>query len=228
MVTVFTLLLLPTLVLLVWGLVAPKSLATHSKRQPTRKHFGIGFGAVAIVLLILIGVTAPPQSTKPQTVQLTTAKSTQAAPKPSTTTTEKTVTQTKSVPFMTTTVQDSSLAQGTTQITTQGVSGVETLTYQDTYTDGAQTAQKLVSDVVTTKPVTQVTSVGTYVPPTLTPAPATTTPSPSSSCYPLTDGGNCYEPGEYCRTSDEGTTGIAGDGESITCEDNNGLRWEPN
>jgi hypothetical protein len=47
------------------------------------------------------------------------------------------------------------------------------------------------------------------------------------SCYPLSNGGRCYEPGEFCRYSDAGTTGVAGDGERIKCEDNNGWRWEP-
>jgi hypothetical protein len=51
--------------------------------------------------------------------------------------------------------------------------------------------------------------------------------APPASCYPLTNGGNCYEPGEFCRDSDHGVTGIAGDGEKIICEDNNGWRWEP-
>ena len=63
--------------------------------------------------------------------------------------------------------------------------------------------------------------------PAPTPAPAPTqTPAPSS-CTPLTNGGNCYEPGEYCRNSDHGSSGIAGNGEYITCKDNNGWRWEP-
>jgi hypothetical protein len=52
------------------------------------------------------------------------------------------------------------------------------------------------------------------------------TPTPTG-CYPLTDSGSCYEPGEYCRVSDYGTSGVAGDGEAITCEYNNGWRWEP-
>ncbi len=43
----------------------------------------------------------------------------------------------------------------------------------------------------------------------------------------MTNGGNCYEPGEYCRKSDHGASGVAGDGEKIICEDNNGWRWEP-
>ena len=80
-----------------------------------------------------------------------------------------------------------------------------------------------------------------YTQPPVTPAPAPTptpvpspapTPVPSptpapAGCYPLTNSGNCYEPGEYCRADDHGTSGIAGDGEAITCEYNNGWRWEP-
>jgi hypothetical protein len=52
-------------------------------------------------------------------------------------------------------------------------------------------------------------------------------PSTPSGCYPLSDEGTCYEPGEYCRDSDHGASGVAGDGESIVCEDNDGWRWEP-
>jgi hypothetical protein len=37
----------------------------------------------------------------------------------------------------------------------------------------------------------------------------------------------CYEPGEFCPHADAGMSGIAGNGEAIICEDNNGLRWEP-
>jgi hypothetical protein len=55
-------------------------------------------------------------------------------------------------------------------------------------------------------------------------APAPTTPA---GCYPKSDEGTCYEPGEYCRDVDHGTSGVAGDGEAITCEDNDGWRWEP-
>lgn len=41
------------------------------------------------------------------------------------------------------------------------------------------------------------------------------------------NGGTCYEPGEYCRASDAGVSGVAGDGEAVVCTENNGLRWEP-
>jgi hypothetical protein len=69
-----------------------------------------------------------------------------------------------------------------------------------------------------------------------TAAPALATPaavaaSPTSvapaSCHPLANTGNCYEPGEYCRDSDRGASGVTSDGEPITCEYNYGWRWEP-
>lgn len=62
-------------------------------------------------------------------------------------------------------------------------------------------------------------------PTTQAPQPAQTTAQPQG-CYPLTNGGNCYEPGEYCRTSDHGVSGVDGNGDAIKCEDNNGWRWE--
>jgi hypothetical protein len=58
------------------------------------------------------------------------------------------------------------------------------------------------------------------------PPPVVTTTAPAA-CTPKTNAGNCYEPGEFCRDSDHGETGVAGDGESIKCEDNDGWRWEP-
>ena len=61
-------------------------------------------------------------------------------------------------------------------------------------------------------------------PPTSAPPPP---PPPAASCYPLSNEGTCYEPGEFCRDSDHGATGVAGDGERIECEDNDGWRWEP-
>jgi hypothetical protein len=67
-------------------------------------------------------------------------------------------------------------------------------------------------------------------PPTPATQPATTSPAappPAASCYPLSNEGTCYEPGEYCRDDDHGASGVAGDGKQITCEDNDGWRWEP-
>jgi hypothetical protein len=57
--------------------------------------------------------------------------------------------------------------------------------------------------------------------------PTTPTTPPPTGCYPIASTGNCYEPGEFCPTEDYGMTGVAGDGEPIICEYNNGWRWEP-
>jgi hypothetical protein len=64
----------------------------------------------------------------------------------------------------------------------------------------------------------------TTVVPLRTPAPSATT---ATSCHPLSNKGTCYEPGEFCRASDHGLVGQAGDGKTIACENNNGWRWEP-
>ena len=81
---------------------------------------------------------------------------------------------------------------------------------------------------------TQTTSAASQAPASSAPAPtapaAVVAPPASAApagCHPLTSGGNCYKPGEYCRASDHGASGVAGDGEAITCEDNGGWRWEP-
>jgi hypothetical protein len=65
--------------------------------------------------------------------------------------------------------------------------------------------------------------------PTPAPSHSSAAPSPSSSagCYPRTSAGNCYKAGEYCPDADHGMHGIAENGESIVCENNNGWRWEP-
>jgi cardiolipin synthase A/B len=64
-----------------------------------------------------------------------------------------------------------------------------------------------------------------WTPPGASPTP---TPTPTrGGCHPRTSTGHCYEPGEYCSDADHGMTGVAGDGETIVCEDVNGWRWEP-
>ncbi len=69
------------------------------------------------------------------------------------------------------------------------------------------------------------------VAPSAAPAPppvAAPPPAPkAAACYPLSNEGHCYEPGEFCRDSDHGASGIAGDGKKIICADNDGWRWEP-
>ena len=82
-----------------------------------------------------------------------------------------------------------------------------------------------------TPPPARVTSAPAQATSAAPPAPATTPASTAATtpagCTPLSNEGTCYEPGEYCRNVDHGASGVAGDGEAITCEDNDGWRWEP-
>jgi hypothetical protein len=79
----------------------------------------------------------------------------------------------------------------------------------------------------TPPPPTKAPPVAAAPPPTAAPAPPAPPPATPAGCYPLTNSGNCYEPGQFCRTSDHGRTGRAGNGEAIVCVNNNGWRWEP-
>ncbi|MFY1635123.1 G5 domain-containing protein [Solwaraspora sp. WMMB335] len=75
----------------------------------------------------------------------------------------RTVTETRQIPFQEKRVNDPNLAKGQTKVKTAGVAGVKTLTYEVTYTDGVQTAKRLVGEKVTRQPVTKVVLVGTKV-----------------------------------------------------------------
>ena len=61
------------------------------------------------------------------------------------------------------------------------------------------------------------------------PAPSSAAPPPApAGCHPTTSSGNCYEPGEFCPEADAGMTGVAGDGEAITCVLESGrYHWHP-
>ena len=94
----------------------------------------------------------------------------------------------------------------------------------------ADTAFPSSADVIATttgSPVTapSVSSAASAPPASL--APVSATPVPQPACYPQARSGNCYYPGEYCRDTDHGASGIAGNGDVITCENDNGWRWEP-
>lgn len=73
----------------------------------------------------------------------------------------KTVTATEAVPFTSSTVDDSAMAQGTTNVQTVGVNGIRTVAYEVTYTNGAETSRKEISSQVTTKPINEVIAKGT-------------------------------------------------------------------
>jgi hypothetical protein len=63
---------------------------------------------------------------------------------------------------------------------------------------------------------------------TKTTAGRTTVAAPNpGGCHPRSTAGNCYEAGQFCAAADQGAAGVSGDGSSIQCESNDGLRWEP-
>lgn len=231
----FSLFLILFLIVTIFGIVSVIKPGTNKKTGEAfkRKDLGIGFGLFAVIFLVLVFITAPPQKTinlqqtsnKTSTHTSTDAGSQSEPQTPAVTTKQETETQ--SVPYATQDQNDSSLAKGQTKVAQQGQNGTDTLTYNVTYTNGVQTSKALASTTVTTPATNEIVDVGTYVAPTPTPT-QSSTPAPAQSCYPLSDEDTCYEPGEYCRDSDQGTSGLAGDGESITCEDNDGWRWEPN
>ncbi|MGP4023706.1 G5 domain-containing protein [Actinomadura sp. 3N407] len=98
-------------------------------------------------------------STTPSTASA--PPTTSAAPTPTPSVEQRTVTETRKIPYKTSRVNDPTLAQGTTKVKKRGVAGVKTLTYEVTYTEGEETDRKLSREVVTRKPVTRIIAVGT-------------------------------------------------------------------
>lgn len=185
--TLFVLLFLLALVLLIWGLIAPATLSKWSRKPLTRRDAGLGFGIAALVFFVLTGVTAPKASETP-VAQSNSAASNESQTKDTeqkkvAAVSTEIVTETQPIPFESTTVNDSSMPQGTSKVTITGKNGVKTLTYQVTYNDGVQTDKKLTKEEITTPPVAQVTSVGVFVKPAAQAPAAQPTPS-QSNCDP--------------------------------------------
>ena len=67
------------------------------------------------------------------------------------------------VAFAKKTVKSSSMAKGTSKITTKGVDGTKTVVYKDKVVNGEVAETSFVSETVTKNPVTQITTVGTAV-----------------------------------------------------------------
>jgi hypothetical protein len=137
-----------------------KSLAWLTKLSITKKVM-LGLGTLFV---LSTAANAPQADLSTQSISNAgnaPAAVQKAAIKPAVTT--KFSVETVSIPFTSTTVEDATLAKGTSKITTAGVAGSKTLTYKVTYTDGKQTAKELVSTKVDKEPVTQVTSIGTHV-----------------------------------------------------------------
>ncbi|MFD7730429.1 hypothetical protein ACFV6F_08595 [Kitasatospora phosalacinea] len=65
----------------------------------------------------------------------------------------------------------------------------------------------------------------TSKPPAPKPTPTPTHTQPAAGCHPLSNAGNCYKAGQFCRDSDHGASGTDASGRVIVCVDKNGWRW---
>lgn len=136
---------------------APRSLAGGAGTAKSSVAPGLGKASA-----VPSGEPAASATGKPSSA----ASSAPAAPattpiKPAPKVVTKNIVVIRSVPFKKKNVKDPELPQGEMAITTRGVKGVKRLTYAVTYTDGRETARRLVRQVITTQPVTQVSSIGT-------------------------------------------------------------------
>lgn len=191
---IFLILLLISTVFFWWGIISPKSLSKAGKRDITRKEAGLGFGILSFLCLVLIGVTAPPtpqaSHSTDQTVRVSETKK-EASPKQQPqkkqpVLSKEAVAENHAIPFTKATVEDPNLTKGATRIVTAGADGVKTLTYEVVYQDGVEQSKTLVSEAVTSQPVTEVTAIGLYVKPApqpvSRPAPTPATGGASAIC----------------------------------------------
>jgi GH25 family lysozyme M1 (1,4-beta-N-acetylmuramidase) len=86
------------------------------------------------------------------------------------------VTTTKDVPFESKTIADPTKDVTYSEVSQQGVNGVETIVTRTTYSDGQPTGSEVISDTITTQPVVQITTVGSKPPTTTKPTDPTPTP----------------------------------------------------
>lgn len=116
---------------------------------------------ISIVFFGVVGATAHPTTPMINTnINQSSTPATKNAPKIEI----KTETTTESIPYTSSTVEDSTLGQDITQIQTKGINGVLTHTYQVTYTNGVETSRGAAVDSVTTPAINEVITQGTKVP----------------------------------------------------------------
>ena len=84
-----------------------------------------------------------------------------AEPTPTPPVVKRTVEKTRKIPYKTRRVNDPTLAKEKTRVKRRGVTGLKTLVYEVTYTDGKATDRKLLRQTVTRKPVARIIAVGT-------------------------------------------------------------------
>ncbi|MGH3680288.1 MAG: G5 domain-containing protein [Natronosporangium sp.] len=143
-----------------------------SRLDPAPRVFLI-VGAVALPLLLFCGGLAvlvaiggddPAEQAAPGPSTSATGQRATATAAPTSrgpTVVTRTVTETEEIPFEETTVEDSSVPEGTREVRTEGTAGKRAITYEVTFTDGVETGKRRVGTEVTREPVDRVVVVGT-------------------------------------------------------------------
>lgn len=188
----------------------------------TRREKMIGGIAAVFGVFIIGGIANGMSNPAPVTPAV---ESTQQVKAQSVTTTKE-ITETEVVAFEKKSVDSGSYDKGTTQVTTTGVNGEKTLTYTVTLVDGVETQRVLLTEEVSTAPVTEVTSVGTYVAPAKPAPSASCDPNYSGACVPIASdvdcgGGSGNGPAYLYGTARVVGTDIYGldrDGDGLACE----------
>jgi cytoskeletal protein RodZ len=145
-----------------------------SEKKPTKKWSEMNKaerigGIIGLAIAVIIGTTIVGSVVSAVGTAISSHPTeSSATQKSSQVTTYKNVTTTVAIPFSKTSQNDATRASGTSTITTAGVDGVKTQTFRVTYVDDIETTRNLVSEEVTTQPIAEVTSVGTYVAPKVT------------------------------------------------------------
>ncbi|WP_225997976.1 G5 domain-containing protein [Myceligenerans pegani] len=204
----------------------------------THRAAAVVLCAVAITTALGLSGCAAPGSTSAlssssasQSPTASESVSATPSPTPEPVTTTKKITKKEAIPFQKVTKKDPNLDKGTKKVTTKGVKGVRTKTIRVTYVDGEETDRKVVKNVVTKKPVDQVTSIGTRTPPP-PPPPEPEEPEPSncdpnySGCVPISSDVDCaggsgngpaYVSGPV-RVIGSDVYGLDSDGDGVGCE----------
>ena len=168
-------------------------------------------------------VAAPPAATPTATatgaVTVTPSMAPSRVAQATPTVEKRTVTKMRAIPFATSRVNDPTLGAGTTKVRSRGAAGVKSLTYEVTFTNGVQTAMRLVTEVITRTPVTRVIAVGTKKAPQCD-------PNYSGACVPIASDVDCaggsgngpaYVQGPV-RVVGTDIYGLDADGDGIGCE----------
>ena len=100
------------------------------------------------------------------------------------------VVETEDIPFPKSSQPDSGLERGRTDLRVAGVNGLRTLRYEVSYQDGAQTHKRLLDEQTTKAPITEVSVIGTKLPPPPR-ASANCHPSYTGACVPVASDVDC-------------------------------------